>query len=586
MKRLLKSIIETRKVTLFFAVVVSIMGIFSYHLSPKQQSPKLELATALITTVYSGATADDIEKMVTSKIEDKLAEFEECEEILSYSRDSVSVILYTVKYSNDFSDEWDKLRREMTDLQSELPKGAETIHVNTDFMMTAGMIYSISGTSYTYDEIKHYAEILKEGLNSVDGISRFEIEGHLDREIVVELDYQKMNYLDISYEEISSLIAAQNLEIPSGQIEDGISKINVRTKGFFENVKDIENIIVSISDETGIVTRIKDIGTVSYELEDSGFKAKINKNNAVFLVGYFEEGKNIIPIGKEIENNLLEIRKNIPEDIEIDKILFEPNSVNDNLTGFIHSLLQGIVFVILVVFVGMGFRNAIIVSIAIPLSIFLTFSIMKVCGVAVQQISIVALIIALGMLVDNAIVVSDAIQNRIDHDEERINACVNGVLEVAAPVLTSTITTVCTFMPLLIMKGEIRDYLKSLPIVVIAALLSSYLVALTVTPTMAYLFFKKRKSTHTGHKLTHLIETIQTGAMKNKHLVFITLTIMIVLTIGAVKSIGLKFFPFAQTDMMYIDVKSEITSDLDRTEEVALQVVDLLEGYDEIEKLA
>lgn len=586
MKKFLQSIIETRKVTLFLAVVVTIMGIMSYQLSPKQQSPKINLAAALITTVYPGATAEDIEEMVTSKIEDKLSEFEACDEIFSYSRNSVSVIIYTVQYAQDYTDEWDLLRREMSDLQSELPDGAQDIQIETNFMKTSGLIYAISGVDYTYEELNDYTEILKDELKNIEGISRFEIEGNLDREIVIELDFEKINRLGISYTEIADLIQAQNLEIPSGQVEDGVSKINVRTRGFFESLKDIENIIISISPETGIVTRIKDIGTVSFGLEDTGFKAKINQDNAVLLVGFFEEGKNIIPIGQEIENRLIEIKKIIPNDVEINKILFEPDAVNENLTEFIQSLLQGIVFVVLVVLIGMGLRNAVIVSVAIPLSIFLTFSVMNIFGIAIQQISITALIIALGMLVDNAIVVADAIQIKLDRDEEKMKACVNGVIEVASPVLTSTVTTICTFMPLLLMGGEVGDYLKSMPIVVITALLSSYLVALTVTPTMAFLFFKKRKSSNTGKKIIGWVEKILTNAMEKRHIVFIALILMIVLTIGAVKSIGLKFFPFAQTDMMYIDVHSEITSDLDRTEEVALQVVELLENYEEIDKLA
>lgn len=579
MKRFVNIAIRDRKITLFIAFLLVIIGLFNYHMAPKQQSPKIELATAMITTVYPGASAEDIEEMVSRKIEEELMTFEEYDEVASYSRPSVSVILFTVKVAENYSETWDKVRRRMEDLQRELPENCEKIEVNTDFMATAGIILSLSGNDYSYSELEKYGEDIKGKLNKTYGINKVELEGKLEKEILIELDYAKTNYLGISYDEVLSLIKAQNVEIPSGQVSHGDSKINFRTKGFYDELSDIENIVVAVSKETGIVTRIKDIGTVKLALEDSAYKVKTNLNNSILIVGYFEEGKNIIPIGKEIDKALEEIKYQIPNDIVIDKVLYQPETVEREVSGFIKSLLQGIIFVIIVVLIGMGLRNAIIVSVAIPLSIFMTFSGMRFFGVEIHQISIVALIISLGMLVDNAIVVSDAIQVRLDKDEDRMKACVHGVIEVAVPILTSTATTICTFMPLLLMGGEIGEYLKSLPIIVILALCSSYLVALFITPTMAFLFFKKSRPKRI--KFISL-DKILKYAMDRKALVLLLLVIIIFGTVKLGGSIGLKFFPFADTDMMYIDVRSELSTDLEKTEELTDEVVKLISGYDEV----
>ena len=586
MENFLRTIIKNKKIVLVIVFFIIIIGLFSYDILPKQQSPKITLATAMITTVYPGAAADDMERLVTSKIEDELSDIEEAEEIISYSKDSVSVILYTVKYSNDYSDEWDILRRKMTDLQPELPEGAEKIDVNTDFMETVGLIYALSGENYTYDELEYYGEDLSKELQKIDGVSKIKLEGMLDREVLIEIDERKIKDLNLSYGDIANLIKSQNIEIPSGQVQDGIGKINVRTKGFFESIEDIENIVVAVSKENGIVTRIKDIGKVNFEFDNSGLKTKIGKNNAILLVGYFEKGKNIVPIGKNLERKMDQLTKNVPRDINIEKILFEPDAVADNLGGFLNSLMQGIIFVIIIVFLGLGIRNSIIVSIAIPMSLLMTFTIMNIFGVSVQQISITALIIALGMLVDNAIVVSDAIQIRIDNGEERIQSCVNGILEVRGPVLTATLTTICTFLPIFIMGGEVGDYLKSMSVVVIGALISSYLVAITITPVMASIFFKKRKKSKNEYYILDKIDGILSMAIEKKLFVFIVMALIICFTFMAGNNIGLKFFPFAETDMMYIDVNSEIISDLNVTEKVALKVADILDGYKEIDKIA
>ncbi|SKC54138.1 efflux RND transporter permease subunit [Maledivibacter halophilus] len=579
MKRFVNIAIRDRKITLFVAFLLVIIGLFNYHMAPKQQSPKIELATAMITTVYSGASAEDVEEMVSKKIEEELMTFEEYDEVASYSRPSVSVILFTVKVADDYSKTWDKVRRRMEDLQRELPEGCGRIEVDTDFMATAGIILSLSGNNYSYSEIEKYGDDIKWELSRIHGINKIEIEGKHQEEILIELDYRKMNYLGVSYDEVLSLIKVQNLEIPSGQVFDGHSKINFRAKGFYDDLSDIENIVVAVSEETGIVTRIKDIGVVKLALEDSAYKVKTNLNNSILIVGYFEDGKNIIPIGKEIDNALEKLKHQIPNDIVIGKVLYQPEIVEREVSGFITSLLQGIIFVIIVVFIGMGLRNAIIVSIAIPLSIFMTFSGMRLFEVEIHQISIVALIISLGMLVDNAIVVSDAIQVRLDKGEDRIKACVDGVIEVAVPILTSTATTICTFMPLLLMGGEIGEYLKSLPIIVILALSSSYLVALFLTPTMAFLFFKKSRP---KRKKLIFIDKILKYSIDRKSLVLLLLVIIIIGTVKLGGSMGLKFFPFADTDMMYIDVRSELSSDIEKTEELTDEIVKIVIGYDEI----
>ena len=248
-------------------------------------------------------------------------------------------------------------------------------------------------------------------------------------------------------------------------------------------------------------------------------------------------------------------------------------SLFTEIKNFTQSLLQGIVLVVFVVFIGLGIRNALVVALAIPLSILITISTMGVLSVEIHQISIVALIIALGMLVDNAIVVSDAIQVRLDQDMNRLQACIDGVLEVSGPVLTSTITTICTFMPILLLKGEIGDYLRSMPIIVIVALVASYLVAVFVTPVLAFMFFKK--SSKPLSKQVSLMGIVGYAMGRRKETLLLA-TLLFVLSLFSVRMIGLKFFPYADTDMLYVNVNTERVVDLDHTEALIKEVNEAL----------
>ena len=193
----------------------------------------------------------------------------------------------------------------------------------------------------------------------------------------------------------------------------------------------------------------------------------------------------------------------MPDDLNYNKVLYQPDDVKNAVDDFIINLIEGVIFVIIVVFVGMGFRNAILVSTSIPLSILITFIAMRIMGIDIHQISIAALIIALGMLVDNAIVVSDAIQVRIDNGEERLKACVEGAKEVAIPVLMSTLTTVGAFLPLLLLSGMAGEFIRSVPQIVIISLSASYIAAVFISPVMAYVFFKPSGDRRKGTGLEH-----------------------------------------------------------------------------------
>jgi len=581
-KGIIYAAIKERKVTLFLAALIMIGGLFSYYVTPKQENPEITPAYAIITAVYPGASPGEVEKLVTSKIEDEVAELKGYEHSESQSRNSVSVVVLKLSQGTDVEKAWPELRQKMEDIQPDLPGEVQKIQINTDVTETAGIVISMSGEKYSYEELAEYAEHFKKELGKIDGISRFDVSGKQEKEVKVEMDMEQLNYFQLSLEDIVQILQMQNIEIPSGEIKYAGGKFNVKASGIFKSLKEIENTIVAGSEETGAVVRLKDIAKVYMELEDSNYHIKQNGRNAILLTGYFQQDKNIVLIGKDVEKKIEELRGDLPEDIQFDQVLYQPKDVEKAVNNFIINLIEGIIFVIAVVFIGMGLRNAIIVSMAIPLSILATFLSMRVLGVEIHQISITALIIALGMLVDNAIVVSDAIQVRIDQDQDRMKACVEGVKEVAIPVLTSTLTTVAAFIPLITLPSIAGEYIRSLPIIVMVSLSASYLVALFVTPTMAYLFFKKSIAKENKFRIKKFFDhMLHLGMTKRKTTIasaFLTLGLTIVL----VMQLGLQFFPKADTNIVYIDMRTEVSTDINKTAALVDQVTKILGEQEEV----
>ena len=580
MTKVLKSVIQNRKILIFVIVLLFGYGIFNFGLIPRQESPDVSAPVVIVTCTYPGASPDEVRSRVTEKIEAEVKKISSVDEYDSTSMENASVTVVYFDFDTDLDKAVSDLRQKMQDLQPDLPEACDDIVLDTDLLETAGMLISISSDVFDYDTLGAYGEELQTMLSKVDGISRIDLVGKRDYNLEIVIKPEQLNQFDLSYSDVINLIKAQNIDIPSGKIEGSQNKISVTTKGSFEDISDVENLIVAANKDTGSVVRLKDIADVGLALDSDAAVFKQNGNNAIILSGYFKSNLNVVTVGKEVETIINEYRQTLPNELYFDDIMFQPNDVDERVSSFMMSLLQGIFFVIIVVFIGMGLKNALVVSFAIPLSVMITFTSMKLFNTNIHQISIAALIIALGMLVDNAIVVSDAIQARIDDDEEKLSACIKGVKEVAIPVLTSTLTTIGVFLPLMMLDSIAGEFVKSLPIIVMVALTASYLIAIFVTPTLAYIFFQKSKPVTSKFRIRHVFETILTQALKHKLIVLIIVVVSIAGGVKLALSLGIQFFPSAESDLIYINIYNDVNTSIEDTSKLVLTVEDVVKGQD------
>lgn len=573
--------IRNRKVTFFLIFLIGILGIYSYIISPKQQAPDLSAPNVVISAVYPGASPEDIEHLVTKEIEDRLTSVTGYDYSHSISKDNVSLVVLYLHQDADMDKAYSEVRQKMQSLESDLPDGVQRIRVNTDLTETAGILLSISGTDYDDHELAKAAEEIKSNLNRIPGVSRFDIVGKRMYEVTVEVDLSQLKYYNLSLENISDILKAQNLEIPAGYVEDNEEKVDVKMSGYFESLEEIENTIIAVSKDNGSVARLKDIAKVKLDLSKEHYKIRRNGENAILLVGYFNQDQNVVSIGKRLDRRIEAIEKTLPDNLELSKVSFQPQEVEDLVQDFTFSLILGIILVILVVFLGMGIRNAIVVSTAIPLSVLMSLCMMYLLKIEIHQISITALIIALGMLVDNAIVVSDAIQNKVDEGMDRLYACLNGVKEVAYPVLSSTLTTVAAFVPLLMLSSTAGKYIHSIPQIIMISLTSSYIVAVAVTPMMAYLFFEKNKEKTREYFWKERFFAWAKYFIDKKKKLFSIILAVVGLTVFIGMNINMQFFPKENGNILYIDVSSEM-QDIRRTENVVDQVEKILNEETEV----
>ncbi len=582
---LVKHIIERRRIVIFFCIVISFYGLYSYYVIPKQENPDVTVAVAVVQTVYPGAAPEEVLYYVTEKLEEEIAQLDRVDNYTSSSLNSVSIITVTYDMDATIEEVEPALRQAVEDVSPSLPELADAPIVITDLVDNNQFIFALSSDVYDIDELAEFGENVRSELLETNGVSSVEVSGRHERRVVVEADYEQLALYNISIDTISQLLQAQNLSIPSGSIDYESGRINVVTPAVFEDLDDIGNVVVGGSDESLAFVKLRDVADIYFETANEFYYMQDGRD-AILLTGTFESGQNPINVGNAMTQELEAAVANLPEEVIFTEVMYSPGDVENSINDFIISLLQSIGLIVIVVMVGVHLRNGIVVSAAIPFAILVTFIMMQLFAIEFHFISIAALIISLGILVDNAIVVSEAIQQNLNDGKEKIEAITDGVRQTALPMLTSTVTTIITFSVIYLVPGSIGKVAGTIPTVVIISLVASYFIAMFVIPVLAYIFFRpesEHKASREGIiKKTFLRVLSVALRFRAATLVLAVSTLMIAAIL--LLNVGIQFFPYSDKPTVYVNLTGEAYS-VERTGEIATATSELLASHEVVESV-
>ncbi len=586
-EKFFKGLIERKTLIIMIIIMVFVAGIFSYFQMPKQRFPKVVLPVATVTVIYPGATAEDMEQLVSEKVEHVCMEldgFDKCETTAGDSYSVTSVNLSMDLSQEEVDDQFDDLRNKLETLKSDLPSGVTSITVNDDVMDTAGLILAVSGDNISNDELSQRSKEIADELRLVDGVKKVDIHGDVPSEVKITVNIDKLNDTNVSLAELAEIIGYHNSTLPTGSVNVEGNEIKVNSSGQFESLDDIKNIVVSANDDY-IITRLSDIADVRMEVpDDEGYFLYDDKRSTVLAV-YFEEGLNVVSLGDEINEVIDDYNDTLPEGIAVNKIFMQPDKVSNSINDFVLNLLESIVLVIIVIMIGMNFRNAVVVSVAIPLAICANFLCNHIMGLEIHFVSLASLIVVLGMLVDNSVVVSDAIQKNIDAGMDRKEAAVKGAASVALPVFVSMLSTVIAFCSIFVLPGAYRQLAISFPIVIITSLVASYLVSMCVTPLMSYLMLRRSKESINNKKPVsrRLYDRAFSHAFKHKAATIIVSVVIMLICGSTVLTLDMQIVPTANDDIITIDVSSNNEDSIERTREIVDNIETVLDEQPETE---
>ncbi len=480
--------VDNRTSVFILVFIIIIVGITSYTSLPREASPDVQIPLVIVSTQYFGVSPEDIESLITQPLEKELNTISEVKELRSSSFEGYSLIQVEFESGFNIDDALQKVRDKVEKGESELPEEVEKPDIiEINFSEFPIMTYNISGPIGLV-KLKDIADDLKDDIENVEGVLEVKVSGGLEREVKVDVDANKLLHYDLRFDDIINAIRNENQTIPGGSIDLKNKSLLVRVPGEFDQPYIIDNLVAKMKDGRPIY--IQDVADVSYDFKDRTTYSRVNGVPAVTLNISKRVGANIIEISDKVKAIIQKARNEYPPEMNFNLTVDQSDDIRRSNKNLENNIFSGLVLVLLVLLFALGIRNALIVALAIPLSMLISFSLLSALGYTLNFIVLFSLILALGMLVDNAIVVIENIYKFLEEGYDLLRAAKEATAEVAWPITTSTLTTVLVFVPILFWPGVVGDFMVYLPITVIITLSSSLFVGLIINPVFASKFMK------------------------------------------------------------------------------------------------
>ncbi len=475
--------LRNRQIVLFLMLLLAIVGALSYTKLGQSEDPPFTFKAMVIRTNWPGATAQEVSRQVTERIEKKLMETGEYDRIVSFSRPGESQVTFIARdsmHSNEIPDLWYQVRKKISDIRHTLPPGIQGPFFNDEFGTTFGNIYALTGKGFDYAVLKDYADRIQIQLQRVKDVGKVDLLGLQDEKIWIELSNVKLATLGLPLAAVQQALEEQNAVSTAGFFETPSERVQLRVSGNFQTVEQIRNFPIRIADRT---FRIGDVADVRRGFNDPPApRMRFMGEDAIGLAVAMKEGGDILVLGKALEGEFSRLQNSLPAGMELRKVSDQPAAVKTGVGEFVRVLAEALIIVLLVSFFSLGVRTGMVVALAIPLVLAMTFATMYYLGIGLHKISLGALVLALGLLVDDAIIAVEMMAIKMEQGFDRIKAASFAWTSTAFPMLTGTLITAAGFLPIATAQSGTGEYTRSIFQVVTIALVASWIAAVVFVP--------------------------------------------------------------------------------------------------------
>ncbi|MBX8520336.1 efflux RND transporter permease subunit [Pseudomonas cichorii] len=580
-----------RQVVLYLMIVLAVVGALSYTKLGQSEDPPFTFKAMVIRTLWPGASAEEVARQVTDKIEKKLMETGEYERISSFSRPGESTVTFIARdsiFSAAVPELWYQLRKKIGDIRQTLPQGVQGPFFNDEFGTTFGNIYALSGEGFDYAVLKDYAERIQIRLQRVKDVGKVELIGLQDEKIWIELSNVKLATLGLPMEAVQQALEAQNAVSSASFFETPAERIQLRVSGRFQSVDEIRNFPIRVGDRT---LRISDLAEVHRGFNDPPApRMRFMDEDAIGLAVAMKDGGDILVLGRALEGEFARLQNNLPAGMQLRKVSDQPAAVKTGVGEFVQVLAEALVIVLLVSFFSLGVRTGMVVALAIPLVLAMTFATMYYLGIGLHKISLGALVLALGLLVDDAIIAVEMMAIKMEQGYDRLKAASFAWTSTAFPMLTGTLITAAGFLPIATALSSTGEYTRSIFQVVTIALIASWIVAVMfvpylgdrLLPDLAKIHAAKHGSDAPDPYATPMYKRVRAlvgWCVERRKTVIVATVALFVLSVVMFRFVPQQFFPASGRLELMVDLKLAEGASLQNTTEQVTRLEQMLKDH-------
>ena len=587
----LKWPLEHYSISLLIVGILFVLGVFGMYDMPKDEFPHATIRQGVVVAVYPGATSEEVEQQVARPLERYLFTYGEVNRVKTTTTSQNGMCIVMVKLNDDVNNKdevWSKIKHGLNDFKMQLPSGVLAIVVNDDFGNTSALLIAIESSERSYRELKDYSDRLSDRLRRIPSVANVKLFGEQKEQISLYVDRQRLQAYGIGQQMLFQRLQAAGITTMSGSINDDDQQVPIHVEATENSEQEIANQIIFSDPVTGKVARVRDVARVVREYEPMSSRIEQDGHPCLLLSMEMTPGNNVVQYGREVEQVLDDFRQNeLPEDVNITRIADKPKVVALSVSDFLRDLLISMLIIIVVMMVLFPLRSAIVAAITIPLTTFVSVSIMYMAGIELNIVTLAALIVVLGMVVDNAIVVIDGYLEYLGKGYEPKRAAIDSAKQYFMPMMLATICICAIFFPFLItMKGMFHDCLEDFPWTITINLMVSLFLAVTVIPFLEVLIIKPGKVTTGGNAITKWVQKTYDHVLDWTFCYpWLTMVIglgVILLSMLIVPTLKIRLFPYADRDQFAVEIFLPDGKGMAETEVVADSVSHILEKDERI----
>ena len=563
--------------TLVLFIMVIVVSITTMLSMPRAEDPEINPPLFPIIIVYPGTSPVDMEELVVKPIEKRVSELEDLKEIKTTIKDGVAEISVEYKYSSNVDDKYQELVREVNSIRTQLPQDLYSLDIRRVTPTDVNVIQLALVSENASDErMKYHAEQLKEQLEKIKSLKKVEFHGVPDQQVQINLNLDKIARLKIPVGYIIASIQSEAANIPAGSIRAGTKVFNVKTSGKYKSLSEIQQTVVYAAG--GKTVLLEDVASVAIQYEEQKHIVRLNGHRAVLVTAAQKSGENIARTQKAYDPVIEAFSKTLPKNIALVRSFDQAENVSRRLGGLGIDFLIAIGLV-LITLLPLGWRAALIVMAAIPLSLGLGIVSLDFLGFSLNQLSIVGLVVALGLLVDDSIVVVENIERWLREGHSKKFAAVEATKQITLAVVGTTATLAIAFLPLALMPEASGEFIRSLPLAVISSVVSSLLVSLTIIPFLSSRILKTHENPE-GNIFLRLLKKLISGSYTRlldyslRHPVVTLLAALVLFagSLGIFGIIGFKLFPASEKPQFLVNINMPLQSNLEASNEMAARI--------------